>query len=207
VIAPHLKQGCIVTDVGSTKGDLVPRMHRRTRAAHARFVGAHPMAGSEKTGWENASPPTCSEDAFVLSRHSLQPTPQPLKSWPGSGATSARRVTTLPPDEHDEIVAHISHLPQVLATSPVHLSAPRDRRNGATCREAGSATPHGIAASDASMWVEILRQQPGGGPAGPPRTFRRELEGFHAALANSGLARNPARGSSAARRTATAFRP
>ena len=54
-VAPYLEPDALVTDVGSVKGDIV----RRATAAvvgRGRFVGSHPMAGSEKTGWEHASP-------------------------------------------------------------------------------------------------------------------------------------------------------
>ncbi|MEZ0218188.1 MAG: prephenate dehydrogenase, partial [Rariglobus sp.] len=53
-IAPHLPAGALVTDVGSVKGELCRACHNAL-TPHAQFVGAHPMAGSEKTGWENAT--------------------------------------------------------------------------------------------------------------------------------------------------------
>ncbi|MBP8257519.1 MAG: prephenate dehydrogenase/arogenate dehydrogenase family protein [Opitutaceae bacterium] len=180
-IAPHLKQGCIVTDVGSTKGAL-SRACTAALGHHARFVGSHPMAGSEKTGWENAS-------AELFRGRVCFVTPLPAtdgsaveivaRFWSDLGA----RVTTLPPDEHDEIVAHISHLPQVLATSLCTFlgQRPPQWRNfsGGGLRDTTR-----IAASDASMWVEILRNNREE-VLRALRGLQSEFEGFHAALANS----------------------
>jgi prephenate dehydrogenase len=53
-IAKHLPAGAIVTDVGSVKGELC-RLASAALSGHAHFVGAHPMAGSEKTGWEHST--------------------------------------------------------------------------------------------------------------------------------------------------------
>src|SRR4051812_41400539 len=53
-IAPHLSSGAIVTDVGSVKGE-ISRLGHEALGTRAHFVGSHPMAGSEKTGWENSS--------------------------------------------------------------------------------------------------------------------------------------------------------
>ncbi|MFZ9683225.1 MAG: prephenate dehydrogenase, partial [Cephaloticoccus sp.] len=53
-ISPHLPPDAIVTDVGSVKGD-ISRLGHGVLAGKARFVGSHPMAGSEKTGWEHGS--------------------------------------------------------------------------------------------------------------------------------------------------------
>jgi cyclohexadieny/prephenate dehydrogenase len=60
-IAPHVRSGAWITDVGSTKGALTRAAHAAL-AGRAHFVGAHPMAGSEKTGWENGhAAPTLDE--------------------------------------------------------------------------------------------------------------------------------------------------
>src|SRR5512138_565345 len=53
-VAPALRAGAVVTDVGSVKGEIA-RLGDATLRHRAHFVGAHPMAGSEKTGWEHGS--------------------------------------------------------------------------------------------------------------------------------------------------------
>ncbi|MBE7539028.1 MAG: prephenate dehydrogenase/arogenate dehydrogenase family protein [Opitutaceae bacterium] len=179
-IAPHLKPGSVVTDVGSTKGSLV-RACTNALGIQAHFVGSHPMAGSEKTGWENGSAelflrrvcfvtPLPSTDAAALEIVS--------RLWSDLGAS----VATLSPDEHDEIVAHISHLPQVIAsTLCTFLSqrpAPWRNFSGGGLRDTTR-----IAASDPAIWVEILRNNRDE-ILRALRGFQSEMESFHAALAN-----------------------
>ncbi|MBP7140344.1 MAG: prephenate dehydrogenase/arogenate dehydrogenase family protein [Opitutaceae bacterium] len=180
-IAPHLKQGCTVTDVGSTKGAL-SRACTAALGNNAHFVGSHPMAGSEKTGWENASPDLFQDRVcFVTPLPAGEPSATEIVSrfWSDLGA----HVATLPPDEHDEIVAHISHLPQVLATTLCTFLSQRPSRwrnfSGGGLRDTTR-----IAASDATMWVEILRNNREE-VLRALRGLQSELEGFHAALANS----------------------
>ena len=113
-IAPHLKPGAIVTDVGSTKGHAV-------RVAHAampegrHFVGSHPMAGSEKNGPDASRSDLFEGRACFVTPMEERTNPaaaeRVVRFWMGRGA----RVVTKSPDEHDEIVAHVSHLPHALA--------------------------------------------------------------------------------------------
>ena len=188
-ISPTLPRGAIVTDVGSVK----TRICEKCAAAmppHATFIGSHPMAGSAKTGWENAT-----DDLFIGRTVFVTPTeqiadcgfrisdlgacdpesaprsgallpPQAAKSairnpqseilcafWRALGSTPV----ILTPREHDEIVAHISHLPQVLATT---LAAFLAQKNPQWRAHAGNGLRDTtrIAASDATMWLEIFQQ-------------------------------------------------
>lgn len=179
-IARNLKEGTVVSDVGSVKGEIARLGHEAVRGK-AHFVGSHPMAGSEKTGWENA-------DAELFERRTcfvtpLASTPEPAVArvvtfWRDLGA----EPVTVDPDQHDEIVAHISHLPQVLASS---LCAFLSTRDPAWKNYAGGGLRDTtrIAASDPKLWAailennrdEILRAL---------RRFQDELQGFQAALAN-----------------------
>ncbi|MDF9833449.1 prephenate dehydrogenase [Ereboglobus sp. PH5-5] len=161
-IAPALKPGAIITDVGSVK----TRICRECSAAmppHALFIGSHPMAGSAKSGWENANASlfeNCtifvmqpenelqvSALAFALKVASV------CDFWDSLGATPV--IVT--PSQHDEIVAHISHLPQALATTLAVLLA---KKNPEWRDYAGNGLRDTtrIAASDATMWVEIFQQ-------------------------------------------------
>lgn len=180
VIAPHVRAGAWITDVGSTKGTLV-RACELAFAGRAHFVGAHPMAGSEKTGWENAK-----ADLFVNRVCFVTPLPATdpaaaegvSRFWSDLGST----VTTLSPDEHDEVVAHISHLPQALATTLCTFLAQRPPgwKNFAG---GGLRDTTRIAASDATMWIEIFRNNRDE-VLRALRGLQTELDGFHAALAN-----------------------
>ena len=154
-IAPHLAPGAIVTDVGSVKGEICRLGHIAVQG-HGHFVGAHPMAGSEKTGWEHAS-------ATLFDRRACFVTPLPetdpkavetvVQFWRDLGC----EVTTEHPDKHDEIVAHISHLPQIVASTLCAFLAKKDPRwrNHAG---GGLRDTTRIAASDPQLWRTILEQ-------------------------------------------------
>jgi cyclohexadieny/prephenate dehydrogenase len=180
LIAPHLPAGAIVTDVGSVKGE-ISRLGHAALHQHAHFVGAHPMAGSEKTGWEHA-------DTELFARRACFVTPLPktdpaavetvVKFWQDLGA----EVTTLDPDAHDEIVAHISHLPQVLAST---LCAFLAKKNPAWRNFAGGGLRDTtrIAASDPKLWRTILEQNHDE-VLRALRQFQDELQAMQASLSN-----------------------
>lgn len=179
-IAPALKPGCLVTDVGSTKS-LICREARAIIGAEAHFVGSHPMAGSEKTGLENADPELFQGRACFVT---------PVESTPQATIDAAVRlwhelgmmVTTTSPEHHDEIVAHISHLPHFLASilSSYLASQNPDWKNYAG---GGLRDTTRVAAGDPAMWKsiashnsdEILRALDG---------FENELHRLKSALHN-----------------------
>lgn len=179
-IAPALPSGALVTDVGSVKGQLT-RACASAMPAHAIFIGSHPMAGGQKTGWENSTDTlfggrTC----FItpLPETSITAIETVTAFWRALGSTCVQ----VSPDEHDEIVAHISHLPQSIATTLCSFLA---QRNSAWRDFAGGGLRDTtrIAASDATMWIEIF-QQNREELLRALRDFQNELEGFQAALAN-----------------------
>jgi cyclohexadieny/prephenate dehydrogenase len=154
-IAPHLRAGAIVTDVGSVKGPICAAAASHPRPHGAVFIGSHPMAGGAVTGWEHGA-----ADLFENRVTFVTPTEGAPEAalhllgdfWRGCGST----VVTLPPERHDEIVAHISHLPQAAATSLACALAAKD---GQWRHLAGNGLRDTtrIAASDATMWVEIFQ--------------------------------------------------
>lgn len=180
VIAPHLKPGAVVTDVGSVKAELCRAAHA-AMPVHAAFIGSHPMAGGAVTGWENADPELFRQRTTFVT---------PLPDASESAATLVTRfwrdldaeVVSLSPDEHDEIVAHISHLPQALATTLATLLATQP---GHWRHLAGNGLRDTtrIAASDATMWIEIF-QQNRDEVLRAVRAMQDELHGFQTALAN-----------------------
>ena len=145
--------GCIVTDVGSVKGPWARRWHRAAGKLH--FVPGHPMAGSEKTGWEHA-------DARLFKGAAVILTPLPSTSKPALAAVAqlwkdlGAKVHQRSPDAHDRIIGRFSHLTHLvsfalaghalrgLAPSDLALAGPSFR--GATR----------VAASDAGLWRDIF---------------------------------------------------
>ena len=188
-VVPGLAAGTLVTDVGSVKAEIA-RLCPAALAPGAHFVGAHPMAGSEKTGWDHASPTLFDQrTCFVTPRHETDAgaVAAVVGFWQGLGAA----VTTVDPDTHDEIVANISHLPQVVAANLCHFLA---RRNPAWRDFAGGGLRDTtrIGAGDPTMWMGIFQQNRDeilralGG-------FEDELHAFQVALANRDFAEIRAR--------------
>lgn len=180
-IAPKLKAGALVTDVGSTKS-LICRHGRAALPKKIGFVGSHPMAGSEKTGLDHATPQLFQGRACFVTP--LLDTPAKdvdklTKFWKALGM----EVATTTPEAHDEIVAHLSHLPHLLASTYCAFLSTRDPK-WAHFAGPGLRDTTRIAAGDPALWKaitmenreEILRALDG---------FQKELDILRTALANS----------------------
>ncbi len=121
---PKLEPGCLITDVGSVKGKLVREMER-ILPREIRFVGGHPVAGSEQWGAQAAY-----SDLFVGQRCILTPTrktdPTALKKLATLWRRVGARVEVMDPVLHDRILGMVSHLPHILAYAMVNaLEGPR----------------------------------------------------------------------------------
>jgi len=154
-IAPHLRDGAIVTDVGSVKGHIARKAHGAL-GAKGYFVGSHPMAGSEKTSWTHGTADffegkTC----FVTPLEATAPAAASAVGtfWKHLGMN----VVVVDPDKHDEIVSFISHLPMALAST---LSLVMARKDVAWRGYAGGGLRDmtRIAASDPRIWRPIFEQ-------------------------------------------------
>ena len=179
-IAPALKEGAFVTDVGSVKGEIC-RQGAAALHDRAHFVGSHPMAGSEKTGWEHGRASLfAGRTTFVTPLPETDPkaTEKVVAFW----AALESEVATVAPDTHDEIVAHISHLPQVIASTLCASLAKRsvDWRNFAG---GGLRDTTRIAGSDPKLWKTILEQNRDE-VLRALRAYQDELYGMERALAN-----------------------
>mgnify|MGYP001971693381 CR=1 FL=1 len=122
-LKPHLAADAIVTDVGSVKGSICQAATAFANT-NATFIGSHPMAGSDKAGMGHARSDLFeNRPCFITPESGTQPSLiQSLSSfWQKLGMT----VTTATASEHDEIVAHVSHLPHAVASAVCHLLAQR----------------------------------------------------------------------------------
>lgn len=142
---------CLITDVGSVKGSVVRALEP---ILGAKFVGSHPMAGSEKAGIDTAR-----ADLFVNAACLLTSTD---KTWPDHLARLSRfwellgcRVLLFSPDEHDRKVARISHLPHLMA-SVTALAALKDDREAIRCVANGFRDTTRVAAGDPDLWTGIV---------------------------------------------------
>jgi prephenate dehydrogenase len=116
-IAPLLGPGTVVTDMASTKAEVLA-WARELLPGTTDFVGGHPMAGREKSG-----PAAATADLFQNAIYCLTPTPtvrpQALELVEGMVLQAGAKVYFIDPHEHDAYVAGVSHLPFMLATALV----------------------------------------------------------------------------------------
>jgi prephenate dehydrogenase len=145
-------EDCVVTDVGSTKRQLVASVH------DPRFVGGHPIAGAETSGVEHAR-----ADLFQGALWYLTPTES-------SGGLLYERLHRLlreigarpvavDPETHDQLVAVFSHLPHVLANVLVRQAAVRLLDQGEALRQVGPSFRDAsrVAGANTSMWADVYR--------------------------------------------------
>jgi prephenate dehydrogenase len=119
-IAPHLKPGAIITDVGSAKAEVVAGAEAALPGG-VHFVGGHPMAGSEKSGVEAANADLFENAAWVITP-SLKTNLRAMKKLTEFARKLGARTLIMSPAEHDESVAAISHVPHVLAAAALQVA-------------------------------------------------------------------------------------
>jgi len=169
--------GCIVTDVGSTK--VLPHLWAEKQlAGHVRYVGSHPVAGSEQRGVEFAR-----DDLFDQARCILTTTPttndsavRTLKSfWSALGCS----IAVMSPAQHDRVFANISHLPHVMAAGLVNASAEDEMLFAGK----GFLDSTRIASGPPTIWTDVLLANRENIAAGIDRAIA-ELARLQAAIKN-----------------------
>lgn len=145
----------VVIDVGSTKGEIC-RTAWSIRSRQWRFVGGHPMAGSEKRGVENARADLFRGRPFLLCPEPGLPEPDRVDLEKFLGGMGAR-CRILEPGVHDFIVSAVSHLPQlvVLALASVLAGVSGKRPDLAGFSGPALREMLRIAASDFAVWQGI----------------------------------------------------
>jgi prephenate dehydrogenase len=149
-IAPRLRRGAVITDVGSTKAAVV-RMARDILGKSAPFVGSHPMAGSERKGASHARSDLLTGATCILTPTSDTPRAaeeRVEKFWRALGARTVR----MSPAAHDRAVAVVSHLPHALAAMLMLLPKRADLDVAAD----GFADSTRLAGGDVEMWRDIF---------------------------------------------------
>jgi cyclohexadieny/prephenate dehydrogenase len=156
-IAPHLKAGAIVSDVGSVKGAVVRDMAPYLPDS-VHFIPAHPVAGTEHSG-----PDSGFAELFIDRWCILTPPegadPDAVERLRAFWAALGARVDTMTPDHHDLVLAITSHLPHLIAYTIVGTA---DELEGVTQSEVLKFSAGGfrdftrIAASDPTMWRDVF---------------------------------------------------
>ncbi|MGH9089405.1 MAG: prephenate dehydrogenase/arogenate dehydrogenase family protein, partial [Acidimicrobiales bacterium] len=140
----------VVTDVAGVKGPVVAQVD------HARFVGGHPMAGSELLGLDGADP-----DLFAGAAWVLTPTPATdlgaFDRLQGVVASLGGDVVVLPPEDHDRLVAVVSHVPHLVAATLVNAATDDAVHDAALLRLAagGFRDMTRVAAGHPGIWPDV----------------------------------------------------
>ncbi|MEW6750953.1 MAG: prephenate dehydrogenase [Candidatus Latescibacterota bacterium] len=127
-VSQHAAPGTLITDVGSTKRRILARARESLRP-DLHFVGGHPMAGSEKAGVGAADPFLFQNAIYILVPCPGTPA-APYDALLGLLRRIGAQILELDVEVHDQVVAAISHLPQMIATSLVRLVGEMNRENG-----------------------------------------------------------------------------
>ncbi|MEN6386513.1 MAG: prephenate dehydrogenase/arogenate dehydrogenase family protein [Phycisphaerales bacterium] len=149
-IAPALKKGCIVTDVGSTKV-LPHKWAKKCLPSYVNYVGSHPIAGSEQRGVEFGRDDLFVGAGCIITKDnstSSSAVTTLKKFWTLLGC----RVLTLSASEHDKVLANVSHLPHAAAAALLNAS---DLNELKLCGK-GFIDTSRIASGPANIWSDIF---------------------------------------------------
>ena len=154
-IAPFLDAATIVTDAGSTKSDVVAAAHAALGSRVAQFVPGHPIAGRESSGVDAALADLYVDRNVVLCalpENAPRDVERVAAMWRATGAA----VHEMSPEQHDRVLASVSHLPHVLSFALVEqiLGSP-DAALKFSFAAGGFRDFTRIAASSPEMWRDI----------------------------------------------------
>ena len=156
-LGSRMRPGSVLTDVGSVKAAVV-RAGERFAGGGVSFVGGHPIAGTEHSGFSAADPFLFRGRSFIAT-----PTPRTDKEalrrvdrlWKLAGAKTGFRMN---PETHDRVFAYVSHLPHVVAYALVHSVATLRTPVPLGYSAGGFRDFTRIASSNPDMWRDIVVQ-------------------------------------------------
>ena len=148
-------EACVITDVGSTKASVVATAERLMRTRPLPFVGSHPMAGSEQSGYGAARADLFKGALVIVTPRegaAAEPTKRVSQLWEALGA----RVLAMEPRAHDRAVAAVSHMPHLVADALMAAVLRMDPRFVEVAGPGFRDTTR-IAASSPRVWREIFQ--------------------------------------------------
>jgi prephenate dehydrogenase/GNAT superfamily N-acetyltransferase len=156
--APYVGPTTVVTDLGSTKAAMVAHARRH---AGVRFLGGHPMAGSTHSGFAHADAGLFLERPWILTPDTDGPQ--------GAGAVGealarltqlvvgiGARPVVMGADEHDHVMAYVSHLPQVVSSTLMAVTGRAVTSDGLQFAGPGLVDTTRLAGSAPALWLDIL---------------------------------------------------
>ncbi len=154
-ISRYVKDGAVITDVGSTKEEITATAESVLKSG-AYFVGGHPMAGSESRG-VGASDPFLFQNAIYVLTPGKNVPDEVSNSLEDLLKSTGAKIIKMSPSDHDTIAAAISHLPQMMAVALVQMVGNLNEENGLFLQLAagGFRDMTRIASSPYTMWEDI----------------------------------------------------
>ena len=151
-IAGHIKGAAIVTDVSSTKREIV--VASQNLPDRLTFVGGHPLGGAPRGGCQHARADLFRDRPWLLT---------PVDEKTGAAVVKLQEFTVglgavphvMPPDEHDRVLAFLSHLPQIAASALMHVVGSSIGAAGLRLTGRGLADTTRLASSPADIWRDI----------------------------------------------------
>jgi len=152
---PGLEPGTVLTDVGSTKHDVIAAMAPVLEGSGVEFIGSHPIVGSEETGIEVAREDLY-QDATVVVTPLIGSSPDAVSRTVTFWEILGSKVQVMTPQAHDAIVARTSHLPHLVAAALAGAVC-RDPEDIAPLCGSGFRDTTRIASGSAEIWHDIVR--------------------------------------------------
>ncbi len=153
-ILTHVSKDCILTDVGSVKGNI----HRALSniGFDGIFIGGHPMAGSEKYGYEHSSENVI-KNAYYILTPGINATEEKINQYSELISSIGCKPTILTEQLHDKATGVISHIPHVISSSLVHFLMNHDdeNQNMKVLAAGGFRDITRTASSSVKMWEDI----------------------------------------------------
>lgn len=157
-LTPYISDKCIITDVGSVKGNIHHAIEKLGLKRH--FVGGHPMTGSEKTGYANSDSSYLKNAYYILTP--TDETPKEYTLWLKNFIISAgSHCEIMDYETHDRITAAISHAPHLISASLINTVAKEDTDGSYSRLAAGGLKDiTRISSSSPEMWQNICLSNP-----------------------------------------------
>ncbi|MBK8456638.1 MAG: prephenate/arogenate dehydrogenase family protein [Phyllobacteriaceae bacterium] len=155
-IAPGLKPGAILTDVGSTKASVIQQMTPHVPEG-VHFIAGHPIAGTEKSG-PDAGFATLFDNRWCILTPAADADPAAMEKLSRFWSACGSKVDVMDPQHHDMVLAIVSHLPHIIAYNIVGTA---DDLEAVTKSEVIKYSASGfrdftrLAASDPTMWRDV----------------------------------------------------
>ncbi len=149
-------ENTLVTDMGSTKSYIYNKTN--TSFPELKFIGGHPLAGKEVSGPQNAEADLFTDKKYILIKSEDNRIEKDLNKIINILKEIGCKVILMTPEEHDELLAFSSHLPQIISTSLMLEFIDFTKENKKIYKLIGTGFEDmtRIAASDPQMWVDIL---------------------------------------------------